>query len=176
MQVLQDETFFRLGGRTCIKVDVRVVAATNINMNAAITARTFREDLYYRLNGFSIQLPPLRERKEDIPILTRHFMRKLSEKYARQPLVMSEQLLQAFMDHSWPGNLREFENYVKRFLVLGDEQHVLAELRRARGNVSRCWSAAPQGVGAPGGGLKMLARSAMGEAETEAIERGAETP
>jgi DNA-binding NtrC family response regulator len=169
LQVLQDGTFSRLGGRTCIKVDVRVIAATNIDMNAAIAARTFREDLYYRLNGFSIQLPPLRERKEEIPILIRHFMRKLSEKYARQPLVMSEQLLQAFMDHNWPGNLRELENYVKRFLVLGDEQHVLAEFRRARGNGSAMGTQAGPGVDAPGGGLKMLARSAMGEAETEAM-------
>ncbi len=170
LQVLQDGTFSRLGGRTCIKVDVRVVAATNIDMSAAIAARTFREDLYYRLNGFSIQLPPLRERKEEIPILIRHFMRKLSEKYAQQPLVMSDQLLQAFMEHNWPGNLRELENYVKRFLVLGDEQHVLAELRNCPGEiVSPRKHRLVQVWTAPGGGLKMLARSAMGEAETEAI-------
>jgi DNA-binding NtrC family response regulator len=169
LQVLQDGTFSRLGGRTCIKVDVRVVAATNIDMNAAIAARTFREDLYYRLNGFSIQLPPLRERKEEIPILIRHFMRKLSEKYARQPMVMSEELLQACMEHSWPGNLRELENYVKRFLVLGAEQHVLAELRRARGNGFTALPQVSPAANAQGGGLKMLARSAMGEAETEAM-------
>ena len=169
LQVLQDGTFSRLGGRTCIKVDVRVIAATNIDMNAAIAARTFREDLYYRLNGFSIHLPPLRDRKEEIPILIRHFMRKLSEKYARQPLVMSERLLQACMDHNWPGNLRELENYVKRFLVLGDERHVLAELERARGSVSAAEPQVSPGIDAAGGGLKMLARSAMGEAETEAI-------
>jgi DNA-binding NtrC family response regulator len=139
-------------------------------MNAAIAARTFREDLYYRLNGFSIQLPPLRERKEEIPILIRHFMRKLSEKYARQPLVMSDQLLQACMEHNWPGNLRELENCVKRFLVLGDEQHVLAELRRARGSVSATVPQTIQDIAAAGGGgLKKLARSAMGEAETEAM-------
>jgi DNA-binding NtrC family response regulator len=169
LQVLQDGTFSRLGGRTCIKVDVRVIAATNIDMNAAIAARTFREDLYYRLNGFSIQLPPLRERKEEIPILIRHFMRKLSEKYARKPLVMSEQLLQACMDHDWPGNLRELENSVKRFLVLGDEQHVLMELRRARNGAPAAPHTSLGMEAASGGGLKMLARSAMGEAETEAM-------
>lgn len=170
LQVLQDGTFSRLGGRTCIKVDVRVIAATNIDMNAAIAARTFREDLYYRLNGFSIQMPPLRDRKEEIPVLIRHFMRKFSEKYARQPLVMSEELLQACMEHNWPGNLRELESYVKRFLVMGDEQHVLAELRRARGNLSEV---APQnGLARDAeGGLKKLARSAMGEAETEAMSQ-----
>jgi DNA-binding NtrC family response regulator len=169
LQVLQDGSFSRLGGRTCIKVDVRVVAATNIDMNAAIAARTFREDLYYRLNGFSIQLPPLRERKEEIPIMIRHFMRKLSEKYARQPLVMSDRLLQACMEHDWPGNLRELENYVKRFLVLGDERHVLAELEKARGSARAAAPQASPGMAATGGGLKMLARSAMGEAETEAM-------
>jgi DNA-binding NtrC family response regulator len=168
LQVLQDGTFSRLGGRAPIKVDVRVIAATNIDMNAAIAARTFREDLYYRLNGFSIQMPPLRDRKEEIPILIRHFMRKLSEKYARQPLVMSEQLLQACMEHDWPGNLRELENHVKRFLVLGSEQHVLAELRRARGNQSDTLPQASLGTPA-NGGLKQVARSAMGEAETATI-------
>jgi len=169
LQVLQDGTFSRLGGRSSIKVDVRVIAATNIDMNAAIAGRTFREDLYYRLNGFSIQMPPLRERKEEIPIMIRHFMRKLSAKYARQPLTMSEQLLQAYMEHNWPGNLRELENSVKRFLVMGDEKHILAELKNARGN--RSSAAAPQmnlSVDSVGG-LKKLARSAMNEAETEAM-------
>jgi DNA-binding NtrC family response regulator len=168
LQVLQDGSFSRLGGRTPIKVDVRVVAATNIDMNTAIATRAFREDLYYRLNGFSIHMPPLRERKEEIPILIRHFMRKLSDKYARQPLVMSDQLLQACMDHDWPGNLRELENCVKRFLVLGDEQHVLAELRNPQGRASVPVPQASVNVDTVGG-LKKLARNAMGEAETEAM-------
>jgi DNA-binding NtrC family response regulator len=166
LQVLQDGTFSRLGGRTCIKVDVRVIAATNIDMQAAIAARTFREDLYYRLSGFSIQMPPLRERKEEIPILVRHFMQKLSAKYAKQPMVISESLLSAFMEYDWPGNLRELENYVKRYLVLGDERHVLADLRLARG-VSAVASSAVNPAVAPSEGLKKIARSAMGVAETE---------
>jgi DNA-binding NtrC family response regulator len=168
LQVLQDGTFSRLGGRTCIKVDVRVIAATNIDMNAAIAARTFREDLYYRLNGFSIQMPPLRERKEEIPILVRHFMRRFAEKYARQPLVISDELLKAFLNHNWPGNLRELENCVKRLLVLGDERHVLAELQKASGSVSTV-PLPSVGNAETSGGLKKLARSAMGEAETEAM-------
>ncbi len=169
LQVLQDGTFSRLGGRSSIKVDVRVIAATNIDMNAAISARTFREDLYYRLNGFSIHMPPLRERKEEIPIMIRHFMRKLSAKYARQPLTMSEQLLQAYMDHDWPGNLRELENSVKRFLVLGDEKHIFAELKGARGNRSSITVPQTSLSTDSVGGLKKLARSAMNEAETEAM-------
>jgi DNA-binding NtrC family response regulator len=166
--VLQDGTFSRLGGRTPIKVDVRVIAATNIDMNGAIAARTFREDLYYRLNGFSIQMPPLRERKEEIPIMIRHFMRKLSGKYARQPVIMSETLLRACMEHDWPGNLRELENFIKRFLVMGDEQLMLTNLRNARGNRSFAASQASPTM-ENSGGLKRLARSAMGEAEMEAM-------
>jgi DNA-binding NtrC family response regulator len=167
LQVLQDGTFSRLGGRTCIKVDVRVIAATNIDMNAAIAARTFREDLYYRLSGFSIQMPPLRERKEEIPILVRHFMQKLSAKYARQPLVISETLMNAFVEHEWPGNLRELENYVKRYLVLGDDRHILNDLKNARGSSSVTVSSRPAPAVDPASGLKGIARSAMGVAETE---------
>jgi len=169
LQVLQDGSFSRLGGRTSIKVDVRVIAATNIDMNAAIAAKTFREDLYYRLNGFCIPMPPLRERKEEIPVLIRHFLRKLSPKYARQPLTVSDQLLRACMEHDWPGNLRELENCVKRLLVLGDERHVFNDLRCARGN--RSAAAPPTKLNVISiGGLKEVARSAMGEAESEAME------
>jgi DNA-binding NtrC family response regulator len=167
LQVLQDGTFSRLGGRNSIKVDVRVIAATNIDMKAAIAARTFREDLYYRLNGISICIPPLRERKEEIPVMIRHFMSKLAGKYARQPLTMSEQLLQACMAHNWPGNLREMENFVKRYLVLGTEAPMLAELQNSRG-IHSVAAQARLSVEA-GGGLKRVARNAMGEAETEAM-------
>jgi DNA-binding NtrC family response regulator len=171
LQVLQDGTFSRLGGRTPIKVDVRVIAATNIDMNTAIATRAFREDLYYRLNGFSIQMPPLRKRKEEIPFLIRHFIRKLSLKYAKQPVVPSDQLLDAYMEYDWPGNLRELENSVKRFLVLGDERYILTELRNSKSG--RSTSSTPQANSglslSSGGGLKKLARSAMGEAETEAM-------
>ncbi|MDR3763341.1 MAG: sigma-54 dependent transcriptional regulator [Acidobacteriota bacterium] len=170
LQVLQDGTFSRLGGRTPVKVNVRVIAATNIDIDAAIAARTFREDLYYRLNGFSIQMPPLRERKEEIPVLVEHFMRKLAPKFARQPITMSEELLDAYMQHDWPGNLRELESSVKRFLVLGSEQHVLSELSRAmsaRGNAPRPVHTEAEGLNVS---LKKRARSAMNEAETELID------
>ena len=92
LQVLQDGTFSRLGGRTTIKVDVRVIAATNIDIKAAIAEKRFREDLYYRVNGFSLQLPPLRNRREEIPILVRYFMQKFAEKYAHRPVNMSKEL------------------------------------------------------------------------------------
>ena len=86
LHVLQDQTFSRLGSRTVIKVDVRILAATNINIPEALATKRLREDLYYRLNAFTLSLPPLRERKEEIPILLKHFMSRMSESYARPPL------------------------------------------------------------------------------------------
>src|SRR6201997_4141501 len=128
LHVLQDQQFSRLGGRSVIKVDVRILAATNINIPEALASKRLREDLYYRLNAFTLQIPPLRERKEEIPILLKHFMASMSERYARPPLPLSTELLQACQDYSWPGNLRELNNFVKRYLVLGDEKLAIQEL------------------------------------------------
>ena len=128
LQVLQDGSFSRLGSRSSVKVDVRVIAATNIDIKAAIAQKTFREDLYYRLNGFTLKMPPLRERTEEIPILAHHFMRKVAAKYERDPLPISPALMQALTSHSWPGNLRELENTIKRYLILADEQAIIDEL------------------------------------------------
>src|ERR1700682_279989 len=122
LHVLQDQTFSRLGSRTVVKVDVRILAATNINIPEALANKRLREDLYYRLNAFTLSLPPLRDRKEEIPILLKHFMSRMSESYARAPLPMSAGLMQACLDYSWPGNLRELSNFIKRFLILGDEK------------------------------------------------------
>ena len=128
LQVLQDGTFSRLGSRSTVKVDVRVIAATNIDIKAAIAQKTFREDLYYRLNGFTLKMPPLRERTEEIPILSRHFMTKVATKYECDPLPFSPVLMQALTSYSWPGNLRELENTIKRYLVLANEQAIIDEL------------------------------------------------
>ncbi len=135
LQVLQDGQFSRLGGRTTVKVDVRVLAATNINMPQAIAQKTFREDLYYRLNSFVLRMPSLRERKEEIPMMLRHFMIHLADRYACAPLSLSQRLLEACENYPWPGNIRELENFVKRFLVLSDEAVAISELQRgtARG-------------------------------------------
>jgi transcriptional regulator with PAS, ATPase and Fis domain len=167
LQVLQDGTFSRLGGRTTIKVDVRVIAATNIDIKSAIVNRHFREDLYYRINGFSFYLPPLRKRKEEIPVLIRYFMQRMSEKYARKPLSMPASLLSACMQYDWPGNLRELENFIKRYLVLGDDQAMIAELMR-----DRAPSATPiraVDIGASAGGLKKMLSNVKGEAEARVI-------
>ena len=128
LQVLQDGTYSRLGSRTSMKTDVRVVSATNVNMKQSIANGAFREDLYYRLNGLSIKLPPLRERLDELPSLIRYFVRKGADRFGLEPMPMSLGLLTAFLHYHWPGNLRELENVINRLLVLRDERAVLAEL------------------------------------------------
>jgi len=168
LQVLQDGSFSRLGSRSSVKVDVRVIAATNIDIKAAIAQKTFREDLYYRLNGFTLKMPPLRERLEEIPILASHFMRKVAAKYDRNPLPISLALLQAFNRYSWPGNLRELENTIKRYLILDDEQAIIDEL------IPRQSTEAPAPNGEETGGngsLKHLVRNLKDGAESAAIAK-----
>ena len=175
LHVLQDQTFSRLGGRSVIKVDVRILAATNINIPEAIANKRLREDLYYRLNAFTLQVPPLRERKEEIPILLKHFMAHMAERYARPPLPLSPTLLQACLDYTWPGNLRELNNFIKRYLVLGDEQLAIHELRpKPDGNGGLSGSGSRNSADSSNGGLKSLSRNAKDEAEAEAIAKALE--
>jgi transcriptional regulator with PAS, ATPase and Fis domain len=172
LHVLQDQQFSRLGSRSVVKVDVRILAATNINIPEALASKRLREDLYYRLNAFTLQLPPLRERKEEIPVLLKHFMSRMSEQYARPPLPLSPNLLQACQDYSWPGNLRELNNFIKRYLVLGDEKLAVQELQpRDDGHGTRTDGSHAPAEASAGGGLKSVARSAKDEAEAEAIRQ-----
>ncbi|PYY07369.1 MAG: sigma-54-dependent Fis family transcriptional regulator, partial [Acidobacteria bacterium] len=175
LHVLQDQQFSRLGSRSVIKVDVRILAATNINIPEALATKRLREDLYYRLNAFTLSLPPLRERKEEIPILLKHFMSRMSERYARAPLPLSPTMMQACLDYSWPGNLRELSNFIKRYLILGDEKLAIAELHPK--NDSNGGTRGEYGAKLAGdqpGGLKSVARTAKDEAEAEAITRALE--
>ena len=174
LHVLQDQQFSRLGGRSVIKVDVRILAATNIDIPEALANKRLREDLYYRLNAFTLQIPPLRERKEEIPILLKHFMGHMAERYARPPLPLSPKLLQACHDYSWPGNLRELNNFVKRYLVLGDEDLAIRELAPKGDGAGAAFDPAQRHSGETAGGLKSLARSAKDEAEAEAIAKALE--
>jgi DNA-binding NtrC family response regulator len=172
LQVLQDGQFSRLGGRHPVKVDVRVLAATNINMTEAIAAKVFREDLYYRLSSFVLNMPALRQRKEEIPMMLRHFMIQVAERYACPLLSLSPRLVRACENYPWPGNIRELENFVKRYLVLGDEDAAIAELERdsdARLEseaVPRTESARPD--------LKQMVKSLKNGAEMEAITQALE--
>jgi transcriptional regulator with GAF, ATPase, and Fis domain len=176
LHVLQDQQFSRLGGRSSIKVDVRILAATNIDIQQALAARKLREDLYYRLNAFTVKIPPLRERREEIPLLLRHFMHRLSERFGRAPLTLSATLQEACLQYSWPGNLRELGNFVKRYIVLGDDGLAISELRA--GTASVVPIAAPSRPQAPAsersGDLKSLVRGLKDEAEMHAISRALE--
>jgi len=175
LHVLQDNSFSRLGSRSVIKVDVRILAATNIDIPQAIATKRLREDLYYRLNAFTLQLPPLRERKEEIPILLKQSMNRMAERYARPPLPLSPRLLEACQAYSWPGNLRELNNFLKRYLILGDERLAVAELQpRYDGSGGNGTGGDQTGGKSDAGGLKSLARSAKDEAEAEAIRQALE--
>jgi len=121
LQVLQDGEFSRIGGRE-VEVNVRVIAATNKNLERAVVSGTFREDLFYRLNVVSITMPSLRERKDDIPVLTEYFLRKYCKIYNKDYHPLSQEAIERFASYSWPGNVRELENIVKRIIVLGTEK------------------------------------------------------
>ena len=118
LRVLQNNEFYRVGGKEPIRVDVRVIAATNQNLPELMEQKRFREDLYHRLNVINIQLPPLRERTEDVPMLANYFLTKFSEELTRGKVYLSPQVEQVFRKYNWPGNIRELENVIKRGLVL----------------------------------------------------------
>ena len=128
LHVLQDGSFCRLGARSSSRVDVRVLAATNINMQDAIAEKRFREDLYYRLDTLTITVPPLRERREEIPLLMDHMFRRGGVELG-QPFAPSERLVEAAQEYHWPGNLRELRNFVTRTLILRDEKSAYNDLR-----------------------------------------------
>jgi two-component system, NtrC family, response regulator AtoC len=171
LHVLQDGQFSRLGGRSTITADVRVLAATNIDIEKAIAQKTFREDLYYRLNAFTMNIPPLRERREEIPALLKHSMERFARKYSQAPLEYSESLVAACLKYHWPGNLRELGNFVKRFLVLQDEDLAISELEERSRPLRLIKAAAPRPAAAASDkGLKSLVRSSKDETELKAIE------
>ena len=128
LRVMQEREFMRLGGVDTIKVDVRVVAATNVDLRRAVDDGRFREDLYYRLNVIAIQLPPLRQRKEDIPALVNHFVDKYSRENDKPVEGVTPEVLQSLMDYDWPGNVRELENVIERGVVLTTNGRIGREL------------------------------------------------
>ena len=182
LHVLQDKQFFRLGGEATIEVDVRILAATNVDIQQAMAERRVREDLYYRLSAFTIFLPPLRERQEEIPVLLRHFMQRIAVQYSRMPLPFSARLMDACLHYAWPGNLRELQNFVKRYLVMADECMAIGELqanqRRKLVTVDTvpepALQPAPDSVFIPqerARDLKFLVRNLKDETEIQAITK-----
>lgn len=170
LHVLQDQEFSRLGSRSVVRVDVRILAATNVDIPHALTTKKLREDLYYRLNALTITLPPLRERRESIPALLRHFMMLFSARFGREPLPLSPRLMSAAVNHSWPGNLRELENFVKRYLIIGDEGQMLSDLG-GEGEGKPAATPAPAPARPQSNDLKSLVRDLKSDAEMEAIGR-----
>jgi two-component system response regulator AtoC len=175
LQVLQEQKFFRLGGKWPVEVDVRILAATNIDIKAATEQGRFRLDLYYRLNAFCINVPPLRERREEIAPLFRQFMERLADAYHLPAKPLTESILRSFMQYAWPGNLRELHNEVKRYLVLGGESLITGvvpdgvALDDERGPIElRTEHANPSGT------MKQMVRDLKGKAEAEAIRNALE--
>ncbi len=128
LRVIQEREFRRLGGLENIKVDVRIIAATNRDLQAAVEQGTFRDDLYYRLNVIVIKLPPLQERSEDVPLLADHFIKRYCEENEKELCVLEPSALKVLMDHHWPGNVRELENVIERAVVLAPGNVITADL------------------------------------------------
>lgn len=177
LHVLQDHEFCRVGGRELIRVDIRIIASTNRNLELALANGEFREDLYYRLNVVEIHVPPLRERREEIPVLVSYFLDKFRRQYNRE-FELPTEAVTSFMDYSWPGNVREVENIVQRLVVLGNVRHVQEEILACLQN-NRAEPAAKGGVEEPAAlarqrdlpvGLREIARRAAREAERRAIQ------
>jgi len=178
LQVLQDGQFSRLGGHADVAVDARVIAASNRNLEAAVRDGSFREDLFYRLNVVSIQLPPLRERRDEIPLLADHFLDRYAREYGKDPKPLPDEVHAAFAEYDFPGNIRELENLVKRIVVLGTAEPVLAEIRArpaaprgeacplVRGELERFLAGASERVS-----LKRVAREAAQLAEARLIAK-----
>ena len=177
LQVLQDHEFQRIGGKDVIKVDVRIMAATHRDLEGAIHDKTFREDLYYRLNVININLPPLRERKEDIIRLTEYLLKKHAHPGMPAPTITPD-LRNALMSYQWPGNVRELENTVRQLIVLRDPSQLAAELQAKATRKPRSSARVPSApavdervVSAVAGSEPVLERvtRAKHQAEAEAI-------
>ncbi|HWS15095.1 MAG TPA: sigma-54 dependent transcriptional regulator, partial [Candidatus Methylomirabilis sp.] len=134
LHVLQEKVFFRIGGEREVKANCRILCATNKNLEQMVEEGKFRRDLFYRVNVVNILVPPLRERKDDIPLLVDYFLKRYCQMYNRESLKVSPRLMEMFLNYSWQGNVRELENNVKRLIILGNETQLIAEFQRKREN------------------------------------------
>ena len=171
LHVLQDGCFSRLGARVNTKVNVRVLAATNVDIEQAIADRRFREDLYYRLNAFVIKVPPLRDRREEIPYLLNELAMRFAVTHRLEPVLFSPKMIAAAVQYPWPGNLRELGNFVKRYLITRDSESALVELEskirpRAQAPVT---AIAEETAPAAVSGLKSVVRSMKDQTESRMI-------
>ena len=144
LRVLQEREFERVGGNNSIKVDVRIIAATSSNLEQMVKEGTFREDLYYRLNVIPLNMPPLRERREDIPLLIQRFISQFCETHKLEMKTMSPQVMKALMSYEWPGNVRQLENIVERMVALtGTRTAIMPPTFRRRFRILRSLGSAP---------------------------------
>jgi DNA-binding NtrC family response regulator len=185
LKMLQTREFTRFGGQSPIRADVRIIASSQSNLDAAVADKKVHEELYDHLSAFGLHVPPLRERRDEIPLVLGHFMNRMAKRYNVQPLHFSSALLDACQHYAWPGNLRELEIFVKRFLVFGDEKAALEELQShprlesaATGNGNghaHEVDSVRNGHGVDEkSSLKLLVRNAKGEAERNAIAHALE--
>ncbi len=172
LRALEERTFDRLGATAAVKVDVRVVAATNRVLKQAVAARQFREDLFFRLSVFPIEIPPLRERPEDIPILARHFIERGCRDLGKPPLALAPSALDALTSYSWPGNVRELQNCLERAVILADGGTIHpSHLNLAAERVPVAASDSPLASVDYSGSLADVTRRVTEAAEREAIAR-----
>lgn len=172
LQVLQDGNLSRLGSKDDIRVDIRVLVATNRDLGEALRDGRFREDLYYRLNVVNILVPPLRERRQEIPVFLNYFLDKYGKKYNNNVRSPSQKLMRLFVRHQWPGNVRELQNMVQRLVVFGDEEAIIEELSSQPARRKFLQSLNPQlqdPILPPVLPLKEVSRKAAIQAEREAI-------
>jgi len=162
LHILQDGEFARVGGERILQTDVRVLAATNRDLEAEIRTGRFREDLYYRLNVIAVHIPPLRERRDEIPALAAHFLAAANKQYGRS-VEISPALMRQLVEHPWPGNIREMENAIKRLVVLGNAAHFQSQL--GVGTTSAPVAAPTAPAADTVVGLKAIARRAARDAE-----------
>ncbi len=134
LHVLQEKQYYRIGGEKEVKANCRILTATNKNLERMVDEGRFRRDLFYRINVVNIVIPPLRERKDDITILSDYFLQRYSEMYNREQVPISPRLMEMFLSYTWPGNVRELENNIKRYIILGNEAQLISEFTRKRDN------------------------------------------
>ncbi len=190
LKLLESREFVRCGGQSPIRADVRIIAATCGDLESAAAEKGIQEDLFYRLSVFELRIPPLRERHEEIPLLLGHLMNRLAQRYGVSAPHFSSVLLDACQQYPWPGNLRELENFAKRFLAHGDEEAAVRELHSSpdygfasnggkgngKENARAITSAHPSSLHRPEekSSLKLLVRNAKGETERSAIAHALE--
>jgi len=169
LRVLQDKQFLRVGGEVPIRADVRILGTTSTEIDQALAERKLHEDVYNRLSAFTLHVPALRERTEEIALLMDYFMHQVAKLYSLPTRSFSQTMLDVCEAYSWPGNLQELKNYVKRYLVIGDEELAVAELKRGDMSSDARPIAITERPSGNNSGLKSLIQTVKGEAERTAI-------